>query len=144
MKTFQSSITVHCPIEEVFAAVADLSSHSQWRDGLLQARITSPGPVGQNATYAYQIKSMGRTIDTEGKVVTYSPPTVYAWEATSGPFPMAGRTVCESVPEGTRITETMEVEPGGFFKLAEPVLFRQQQERMEKDLMRLKGLLENG
>jgi uncharacterized membrane protein len=144
MNTFESSITINKPIEDVFAAAVDLASHSKWRDGLLDASFTSAGPVGPNATYVYRMRTMGRTIVTNCEVVAYTPPTGYAWKSTSGPFPIAGRVLCEAMPEGTRITEVLEVEPGGFFKLAEPVLFRQQQSRMEKDLIRLKELLESG
>jgi hypothetical protein len=50
---------------------------------------------------------------------------------------------CEPAADGTRVIETVEVEPGGFFKLAQPLLVRQQQSQMEKDLKKLKELLEN-
>lgn len=42
----------------------------------------------------------------------------------------------------TRVTDTIEAEPGGFFKLAEPLLVKQQQSQMEADMKKLKELLE--
>jgi uncharacterized membrane protein len=144
MKTFQSSVTIQRPIEDVFAAAIDVSNHNQWREGLIQASITSQGPVNVNSTYVYNLRTMGQNIETTSEVVSFSPPFEYAWKATSGPFPLEGKVICETVPEGTRLTEILAAEPGGFFKLAEPLLFRNQQTKMDKDLKRFKELLENG
>jgi hypothetical protein len=55
---------------------------------------------------------------------------------------MSGSITCETVNGGTRITDTLEADPGGFFKLAEPLLMKQQRSQMEKDLNQLKDLLE--
>jgi uncharacterized protein YndB with AHSA1/START domain len=143
MATLESSIVINRPIEEVFRAVIDFEQHPQWREGLLKAEITSPEPVQAGTTYVYNMRVMGRKIETTGEVVAYDPPTLYAWKATSGPFPLSGRVRCETVAEGTRVTETVEAEPGGFFKLAEPLLMRQQQSRLEKDLKALKAMLES-
>lgn len=142
MATLEASIIINRPVEEVFAAVIDFNSHPQWRGGLLKAEVTSRGPLGAGSTYTYDMQVMGRKIETTGEVVAYEPPTAYAWKATSGPFPLRGRVSCEAVADGTRVTETVEAEPGGFFKLAEPVLLRQQRGQMEKDLKMLKELLE--
>lgn len=142
MATLEATIIINRPVEEVFAAVEDFNSHPRWRGGLLKAEVTSPGPLGVGSTYVYNMQVMGRKIETTGEVVAYDPPSTYTWKATSGPFPLSGSVRCETVSEGTRVTETVEAEPGGFFKLAEPVLLRQQKGQMEKDLKQLKVLLE--
>jgi uncharacterized membrane protein len=142
MATLEASIIINRPIEEVFSAVADFNQHAQWRQELIKAKVTSDGPVGTGSTYTYNLKVMGREIETTGEVTTYQPPAVIAWKATSGPFPLSGSTRCEAVSEGVRVTEIVEAEPAGFFKLAEPVLMRQQKAQMEKDLKNLKVLLE--
>jgi uncharacterized protein YndB with AHSA1/START domain len=142
MARLESSITINRPIEEVFTAVTDFASHPQWRGGLQRAEVTSPGPLRAGSTYVYDLRVMGREINTTGEVVAYEPPTAYAWKATSGPFPLSGKVHCEPAAGGTRVIETVEVEPGGFFKLAQPLLVRQQQSQMEKDLKNLKELLE--
>jgi uncharacterized protein YndB with AHSA1/START domain len=143
MATLESSIIINRPIAEVFTAVTDFAGHPQWRGGLQKAEVTLPGPLRAGSTYLYDLRVMGRDINTTGEVVSHEPPTVYAWKATSGPFPLSGQVRCEPAAGGTRVTETVEVEPGGFFKLAQPLLVRQQQSQMEKDLKKLKELLEN-
>jgi uncharacterized protein YndB with AHSA1/START domain len=142
MPTLEASILIKSPIEEVFNAVTDFKQHPKWRGGLIKAEITSLGPLGVDTTYTYNMKVMGREIETTGKVVNYMPPTFYEWQATSGPFPLRGKVVCEAHPDGTKVTETVIAEPGGFFKLAESILLRQQKGQMQKDLNNLMELLE--
>jgi len=144
MKKFDTSIIIQRPIEEVFAAATEFNRLPAWRSGLIDAAITSEGPIQSGATYRFNIKAMGKALETTGQIETYEPPAFYGWKATSGPFPMSGSIRCEAVAEGTRITDTLEAEPGGFFKLAEPLLMKQQRNQMEKDLKQLKDLLEGG
>jgi uncharacterized protein YndB with AHSA1/START domain len=142
MKMIEASITIKRSIDDVFMTIADFDSHASWRSGLIDAALTSEGPIKTGTTYLYNMKVMGREIETSGQIESFTPPTSYAWKATSGPFPMSGSIKCESVPEGTRVTDIVEAEPGGFFKLAEPLIIKQQQSQMEKDLKQLKALLE--
>jgi uncharacterized membrane protein len=144
MATLETSIIINRPIEEVFAFVTDLQNNIKWMTGVIAAEMTSPAPLKAGSTYRFDIKIMGMTLETKGEVTAYEPPTKYAWKATSGPFPMSGGTTFESVEGGTRVTDMIEAEPGGFFKLAEPLLMKQQQSQMETDMKKLKEILEGG
>ena len=110
--------------------------------GFVEAKVTSSGAVGVGTTYHYVVKAMGQKLDTTGEITAWEPPKKYAWTAASGPFPMSGGIACEAVEGGTRITQTINAEPGGFFKLAEPLLMSQQQGQMTTDLKKLKEILE--
>jgi uncharacterized membrane protein len=142
MKKIQSSITINRNVEEVFDTIADFNRHAAWRTGLIAAELTSEGPVGVGTTYQYNVKVMGKEVETSGQIEAYDAPHSYGWKATSGPFPLSGNVKCEAVPDGTRVTEVIEADPGGFFKLAEPLLIKQQESQMKKDLQQLKALLE--
>jgi uncharacterized protein YndB with AHSA1/START domain len=144
MATLVAEIIINRPVEEVFAAATQFDSHPQWRGGLLKAQVTSPGELGVGSTYTYDMQIMGRPVKTTGEVLAYDPPRTYAWEATSGPFPLSGSVTCTPVESGTRLVETVDATPGGFFKLAEPLLLKQRREQMAADLQNLKQLLENG
>ncbi len=142
MATIKVSVLVQRPIEEVFRYIKDFDLHPEWRTSLLEAKMTSDGPVAVGSTYRYSLKVGGRKVETSGVVMEYQAPHVFAWKTTSGPFPMSGLTSCEETPDGIRVSETIEAEPGGFFKLAEPILVRQQKSQMEIELQALKNLLE--
>lgn len=142
MAQIQNSITVNRPIEQVFAFVADYRNNVKWQTGVIAAEFTSSAPVGVGTTYKYDAEIMGRKLETSGELTAYDPPKKIAWKSTSGPFPMSGSTTFESADGGTLVTDTIEAEPGGFFKLAEPLLMKQMQGQTEKDMKKLKDILE--
>ena len=142
MPRLEASITIHRPIEEVFAYVVDPNTAAKWQGSVVEAALTSDGPIGVGSTYRYVIQVMGRRLDTRSQITVYEPPKKFAWKGTSGPFPLSGAFACESVEGDSRATQTLDAEPGGFFKIAEPLLMRQQQTQLENDLKKLKELLE--
>lgn len=142
MAKLESSATINRPAEEVFAFAVDTANAAKWQEGIIEAKVTSSGAVGVGTTYRYVVQAMGQKLDTTGEITVWEPPKTYAWKATSGPFPMSGGITCEAVAGGTRITQMMNAEPGGFFKLAEPLLMKQQQGQMEAGLKKLKEILE--
>ena len=79
MKKLESTITINRKVEEVFNTVADFNSHAVWRSGLIAASLTSEGPVQTGATYQYNLKIMGKEIETSGQIEVYQPPAHYTW-----------------------------------------------------------------
>jgi uncharacterized membrane protein len=144
MAQIQNSIIINRPIGQVFAFVADYRNNVKWQTGVIAAEFTSPGPVGVGATYHYDAEFMGRKLETTGELTVYNPPNRVAWKSNSGPFPMSGNTTFETVEGGTLVTDKIEAEPGGFFKLAGPLLMKQMQGQTEKDMKKLKEILEKG
>jgi uncharacterized membrane protein len=142
MATMQASVTINQPIEDIFHFVTDLNNAAKWQDGIIEAKTISNGSIGVGTTYQYIVQTMGRKLETEGEITAYEPHNRFGWKSTKGPFPLSGETVLEITPNGVRVTDTLEAEPGGFFKLAEPLLIKQQQSQMEKDLATLKQMLE--
>lgn len=142
MAKFEASVVIHKPIEDVFAFVADLSNAPRWQNGVVEAGLTSDGPMGVGSTFKYVAQVFGAQLDTRGEVTEYDPPRRYGWKSTSGPFPMHGATALEPADGGTRVTDMIEAEASGFFKLAEGVLLASQHKQMVADMAKLKALLE--
>lgn len=142
MARIEASITVNRPIEEVFTFTADVNNAAKWQSGIIEAVRTSSDPVGVGTTYRFKQQVVGQKMDTTGTLTAYDPPNRWAWKATSGPFPMSGATACEAVGDGTRVTVSIDAEPGGFFKLAEGLLTKQVQSQTENDLKKLKEIME--
>ena len=59
-----------------------------------------------------------------------------------GPFPLEARYSLAPAENGTRLTLVVEGEPGGFFKLAEPLVVSMAKRSYEADLNNLKEMLE--
>ena len=140
----ETSFVINRPLEEVFAFTANLENQLKWQARLIEAKKTSEGPIGVGTIWRTVAKLFGQRIEAEMEVTEYEPNWTYAGQSTSGPFPIKVRQTYERVEEGTRINVTSEFEPGGFFKLAEPLLVSMLKRQGAADLANLKELMEAG
>ena len=72
-------------------------------------------------TYRGFGKVVGRKFETDITYTEFEPDRRIAFAATK-PFPTTFMVTLEPVAGGTRVNQTVEAEPGGFFKLAEPLV----------------------
>lgn len=136
------SIVVNRPIEEVFAYIADAENMQEWAAEVVDAKKTSEGPMGVGTTLTVAVKLLGRRVENSHVVTIYEPNIKFAFKTTSGPIPSVATESVEAVNGGTKFTIVAEAEPGGFFKLAEPIVERMLQRQWETNVVNLKDLLE--
>lgn len=76
-------------------------------------------------------------------MTAYEPPRRYVDRNMGGPFHDEHTyTFEETEGGGTRLTVTMEAEPGGFFRITGPLLEKAVRRQFRKELKTLKGVLE--
>jgi uncharacterized membrane protein len=109
---------------------------------VLDAKQTSPGPIGVGTTARTTSKFLGRRIENEMEITEYEPSRRFSWLSRSGPFPFQGSVTLQQIGGGTRVDATFEADPGGFFKLAEPLLVSVARRQFQSDLDNLKDLME--
>jgi uncharacterized protein YndB with AHSA1/START domain len=140
----EKSIIIDRPIEEVFAFVGDLRNGLQWQSpNLLDVRRTTEGPLGIGTQYTSVRKLMGRKMQDNVEFVAYEPNKRLTFRSTSSSMPMETSHIFESTAEGTRLTTVIEMQPGGFMGLAEPLLAANLRRWMETHFGDLKDLLES-
>jgi uncharacterized protein YndB with AHSA1/START domain len=143
MATLETSIVINRPVEEVFAFVSNPENYPKWFSGSREVKITSAGPIGVGTTFRTVVTFLGRRIEGEIEFTEYEPNRSFAEKTKSGPFPVENRVTFERVEGGTRVTSSQVAEPGGFFKLAEPLLVRMIKRQFEADAANLKDLMES-
>ena len=141
MVRIQASVTVNRPLEEVFRFMTDTQNALQWQSGLLEARVTND-VVGIGKTWVDVMQFLGRRIEIASELTEFEPLRTVGFKSTSGPIPLEGRYSFEPDGGGTKVSFTMQGEPGGFFKLAEPIVARSTQRQWDTNLANLKDLLE--
>jgi len=142
MATFDVSTTIKRPVEEVFAVISNVENNPKWSSVALEAKQTSPGSIGVGTTARFVGKFLGRRIESESEVTEFEPNRKYSWQSKSGPFPLKASTTFEQIEGGTRVNTTTEGEPGGFFKLAEPLIVSMGKRQFQSDLDNLRDLME--
>jgi uncharacterized membrane protein len=141
MIKIEHSVVVNRPVDEVFAYATDPANLPEWQTSALEARVD--GQMQPGATGAIVRKFLGRRMESNVRFDEYEPSSRFGVQSTSGPVTFRVRQTYEQEGEGTRINVTMEGEPGGFFKLAEPLVGRAIRREMESNFATLKDLLES-
>ncbi len=139
----ETSVTINRPIEEVFEFLTTIENNPQWQSSTLEAKQTSEGPVGLGSTAMLEAKFLGRRLELAMEITEFEPNRKFSFKTTSGPVPFEGSNVFERISEGeTKVTFLFEAEPGGFFKLAEPLVARASKRDSEANVATLKDILE--
>ncbi len=108
------SIEIGRPIEAVFDYT--LNNVSEWSLTVVEDRVTSDGPVGVGTTFETVTDDHGRRMDFTGKVTRHEVPTLHSIELIGKMFDLIVDYKFESIPNGTRLTQTSVVKPKGLMK----------------------------
>jgi carbon monoxide dehydrogenase subunit G len=144
MSKIELSVVINRPVEEVFAFANDPNNDVQWQTGVLESKQTSEGPRGVGTTDSNVIQFLGRRIESTVEITEYEPNKMVRSKATSGPIPFDSTSTFESVEGGTKVTTEAEMDFGGVFKLAEPIVMRSAKRQFEGSMATLKDILEVG
>jgi ligand-binding SRPBCC domain-containing protein len=140
----EESVVINRPLQEVFDYVANRETLPEWSAPIQEVRKETQGPlVEEGARFTTVAKFLGRRFETPFEVSVHDPPRRHTDRSTGGPFPQEYTHIFEEVAGGgTRLTEVTDGEPGGFFRLAGPLLEIAIRRQFRADLDTLKDLLE--
>ena len=134
------SIVINRTPDEVFAYATDPAHTPEWQSSALETSVD--GPVQAGASGKEVRKFLGRRMESTMKIEAFEPPRRFALQVTSGPVPFHVEQTVEPDGTGSRVSVTIEGEPGGFFKLADPLVERAVRRELEGNLATLKDILE--
>ncbi len=140
----EESVVINRPPEEVFDYVANRENLPEWSAPIQEVRKETQGPLmEEGARYTTVVKFLGRRFETPFEVIVHDRPSRHTDRSTGGPFPQEFTHIFEEVEGGgTRLTEVTDGEPGGFFRLAGPLLEMAGRRQFRADLETLKDLME--
>jgi uncharacterized membrane protein len=142
MARAEHSILIERPPEQVFAYVSDPHKFPDWQASALEAKQESPGAMAAGTRIREVRKFLGKRMESVVDVTVYEPGKELSFNVVSGPIPFHVRQRFEPAEGGTRVDVLIEGEPGGFFKLAEPLVVRAVGRELANNLETLKDLLE--
>ena len=144
MVRFEFTEVVGRSAEEVFAYLTDSEKLPEWQSMVSESRQDSPGPMGVGTRVTNVRNFLGRRIESQAEVTAHEPPRKFDLRVVSGPVPFQISHTLEPRDASTIIRVEAQGEPGGFFKLAEPLVGRQAERQFKNDFATLKDLLEAG
>jgi uncharacterized protein YndB with AHSA1/START domain len=142
MATFEIKLAIHRPIEDVFAFISNAENLPRWRAATLEVKPISSGAPSVGSIFKGRFTFLGRPFEGNLEIIAHEPHQSYATRLTEGPFPLEAHYTLESANGSTRVTLVIQGEPGGFFKLAEPLVVSMAKRSYEADLHNLREILE--
>ncbi len=140
MVRIEVSTEIKRPVAEVFAYMVDPKNLPEWNAIVEEARA-SETPLRVGSTITSRARFLGRKIESVNQVTEHIANQKFV-QKTDKPFPMTISNLCGAAAGGTRVTAILEGEPGGFFKIGEPILVRIAKKQFQAQLDTLKELLE--
>jgi uncharacterized protein YndB with AHSA1/START domain len=144
MQTFENTVTIHRPAEEVFAFLADFENIPAWNYAIEQTSKASAGLVGVGTRYRQTRSVPGRSTE-EFEVTVFQPASRLAIHGQIGPFQATISYVLEAAAGATRLVNTVELDPSqARLRLLAPVVTPRIKAAVAQNLAKLKLVLERG
>ena len=124
-----------------FAACPD--NAPRWYVNIKSVEWKTPRPLDIGSRIAFVAKFLGRRLVYTYEILTFVPGEHLVMRTTEGPFPMETEYVWSPTSGGSsRMTLRNRGTPSGFSRLVAPFMARAMRHANEKDLARLKQILE--
>jgi uncharacterized membrane protein len=134
----ETSVVVARPVDEVFAFIADPANLPRWQSSVVEVRPAGDGRHVEVRSF------LGKQLEQTMAVVASEPGRRLDVEVVEGPLQLRISHTFSEVDggAGTRVDFVGEADAGGVAGLAGPLLGRAVRKQAEKDLAKLKSVLE--
>ena len=114
-----ATVTVDAPIADVFALLADLTTHPTWSPDVLSARQITDAPLGVGTRFRNEIRGVG---ESEVEVTEYEEPTRVEFLGHPNMGDVRHLFTLTSQGERTRVDQVLEMRLSGLRSLLGPVM----------------------
>jgi uncharacterized protein YndB with AHSA1/START domain len=140
--SFEASVRIERPIEEVFAFVADPTQFPRWNSAVQTVRLTSGEPGGLGSKYSMQRVLPAGRVENELEVFSREHPAEFSIRTTSGPTPFVYRYRFARDGAGTVVHLDASVELPGVAAVLGPLAARGVRRGVDANFAALKRTLE--
>jgi hypothetical protein len=139
-----TEVVITRPLADVAGFAGDPTNAPKWYANIKSVEWKTAPTVVVGSRMAFVAHFLGRRLAYTYEVVEFLPGARLVMRTAEGPFPMETTYTWESVEDGkTRMTLRNRGEPAGFSKVVAPFMASAMRRANQKDLARLKSLLEH-
>ena len=139
----ETRIEIARPRAEVAAYAIDVENATEWYENIKAVEWKTQPPLAVGSRVAFVAQFLGRRLAYTYEIRELVPGERLVMSTAQGPFPMETTYTWSDAGDGaTRMTLRNRGEPAGFKRIAAPVMARAMRRANDKDLARLKEILE--
>ena len=136
-------IVIDRPRSLVAEFAGDPSNARRWYVNIKSVEWKTPPPLAVGSRITFVAHFLGRRMAYTYRIMEYAPPERLVMATSEGPFPMETTYTWQSAgPDRTEMTLQNRGMPTGFSRLLSPLMAFAMRRANQKDLGRLKALLE--
>jgi hypothetical protein len=140
---WENTVVIDRPIDELWAVFLDFFNAPSLPGSSFSVRQTSPGPLGLGSTIRARRVILGFETVLIQRVTEWDPPNVVTVTIEGRPFrSTTDRVALETVPGGTRLTDTIDMDLAPALKLLWPLFGPFQRRQRRAQIHALKAKLE--
>jgi uncharacterized membrane protein len=144
MVDIKTEMIIHCPIEKVSSYAADPDHAPEWYVNIDSAEWLTEKPLDLDSQIAFKATFLGRELSYVYRIEEYIPGEKLVMRTANGPFPMKTTYTWEKLEQNrTKMTLRNQGEPSGFSKIFTPFMSTLMKKANQKDLKKIKEILEN-
>ena len=139
----ESTVTIAKLPEDVFPWLVEADKVPQWMTGLERYEPVEPGPLRVGSRISQQLSVSGQQLSFELEVTELAPPQRAVLRFEGSGFKAANEYGLAPADGGTRVTWVVSGDTTSFkAKLVAPMVQAKLQEKLDRDLARLRALLQ--
>lgn len=140
MISAESSTTIHRPIADVYAYVADQTNKPQWHTGIREIRPTEDAQGAVGSMWIVTVKVLGREYTEQ--ITALEPNRRIQLATVEGPIRPTTTYRFESADDRTRISRHVDIPVGRCTRFFRPLLRRVADRRNASFVENIKAILE--
>jgi uncharacterized protein YndB with AHSA1/START domain len=140
-----AEVAIRRPPRDVAAYMTDPAHDSEWIGGVREARMETQPPLAVGSRVARVAYFLGRRVEYVNEVTELDPERVLDMRSVKAPFPMRVTYSFEPADgsgAATVVRNRVRGAPGGFFALFGPLLAPLVMRSVQRDLERLRDVME--
>ncbi len=141
MITYEKTVQIKCPVEQVFAFIVDDKNLRSWQASLIENQILTEGPLQAGTRFREKRRMGSRETEIQGEVTDFVPNELFATRTLTQPQVKVSYRL-EPADGGTRVTYRFYMATKGVMRLMEPFFFGSIKRDTEADFANLRRILE--